>query len=192
MIRFAVLGHLAPTSGAFSLNDLPGGAGRMDVLCRCITASLFLSHGMRRDVDVFLVLLGPPDPPATVLFSGENVRYLNPDERSSASLIKKALSFPRGPVFRESTPGVFVRSGGLPELLAEHSFALLDESGDDIRKAGTLPATYLLSDHLNLNDSEQDLARDLPRLSVGPLPLHADQAITVLLNETDRRAAGWT
>ena len=192
MIRFAVLGHLAPTFGAFSLNDLPGGAGRMDVLCRCVTASLFLSHGMRRNVEVYLVLLGPPDPPATVLFSGEKVRYLNPDERSSASLIKKALSIPRGPEFRESTPGVFVRTGGLCELLAEHQFALLDESGKDVRKESALPGSCLLSDHLNLTDSEQELARDLPRISVGPLPLHADQAITVLLNETDRRAAGWT
>jgi tRNA (pseudouridine54-N1)-methyltransferase len=192
MIRFAVLGHLAPTSGAFSLNDLPGGAGRLDVLCRCVTASLFLSHGMRRNVEVYLVLLGPPNPPATVLFSGEKVRYLNPDERSSASLIKKALALPRGHEFRESTPGIFVRTGGLAELLAEYPFTLLDESGDDVRQAATLPGTCLLSDHLNLTDSEQELVRDLPRLSVGPLPLHADQAITVLLNETDRRAAGWT
>lgn len=164
----------------------------MDVLCRCVTASLFLSHGMRRDVEVFLVLLGPPDPPATVLFSGKKVRYLNPDERSSASLIKKALSLPRGPEFRESTPGVFVRAGGLPELLAEYSFTLLDESGDDFRQKATLPGTCLLSDHLNLTEIEQELAGNLPLLSVGPLPLHADQAITVLLNEIDRRAAGWT
>ena len=192
MIRFAVLGHLAPTAGTFSLNDLPGGAGRMDVLCRCVTASLFLSHDMRRNVEVYLVLLGPPNPPATILFSGEQVRYLNPDERSSASLIKKALALPRGSLFRESTPGVFVRTGGLGELLAEHPFALLDESGEDIRQEATLPGTWLLSDHLNLTDSEQELVRDLPRISVGPLPLHADQAITVLLNETDRRAAGWT
>jgi tRNA (pseudouridine54-N1)-methyltransferase len=164
----------------------------MDVLCRCVTASLFLSHGMRRNVEVYLVLLGPPNPPATVLFSGEKVRYLNPDERSSASLIKKALALPRGHEFRESTPGIFVRAGGLAELLAEHRFTLLDESGDDVRQAPTLPGTCLLSDHLNLTDSEQELVRGLPRLSVGPLPLHADQAVTVLLNETDRRAAGWT
>lgn len=164
----------------------------MDVLCRCVTASLFLSHGMRRDVEVFLILLGPPNPPATVLFSGEKVRYLNPDERSSASLIKKALSLPRGPEFRESTPGVFVRSGGLEELLAEYRFFLLEESGEDLRKTGTLPGTCLLSDHLNLTESEQELVRDLPRISVGPLPLHADQAITVFLNETDRRTASWT
>jgi tRNA (pseudouridine54-N1)-methyltransferase len=192
MIRFAALGHLAPSSGDFSLNDLPGGAGRMDVLCRCVTASLFLSHGMRRDVEVFLILLGQPDPPATVFFSGKMVRSLNPDERSAASLIKKALSLPRGDVFRESTPGVFVRRGGLEDLLAEHPFALLDESGSDVRKTDVLPGNYLVSDHLNLTSGELELARELPRISVGPLSLHADHAITALLNESDRRAAGWT
>jgi tRNA (pseudouridine54-N1)-methyltransferase len=193
MIRFAVLGHLAPTSGDFSLNDLPGGAGRLDILCRCVTASLFLSHGMRRDVEIYLVLLGPPAPPATILFSGEKVRYLNPDERSAASLIKKALSLPRGPDFRESTPGVFVRRGGLGELQAQYAFSLLDESGADIRGAeGPLPDNYLLSDHLNLTAEEEEMVIDLPRFSVGPLSLHADHAITVLQNERDRRNCGWS
>jgi tRNA (pseudouridine54-N1)-methyltransferase len=192
MIRFAVLGHLAPTSGEFSLNDLPGGAGRMDVLCRCVSSSLFLSHGMRRDVEVYLILLGQPEPPATILFSGEKVRYLNPDERSAASLIKKALSVPRGPEFRESTRGVFVRRGGLWELLEEYPFALLDESGTDIRETGPLPDSYLVSDHLNLTAGEQELVSGLSRFSVGPHSLHADHAITILLNERDRRCAGWS
>jgi tRNA (pseudouridine54-N1)-methyltransferase len=192
MIRFAAIGHLAPTSGDFSLNDLPGGAGRLDVLCRCVTASLFLSHDMRRDVEVCLVLLGQPDPPATVLFSGEKVRYLNPDERSAASLIKKALAMKRGSGYRESTPGVFIRKSGLAELLAEHPFALLDESGIDVRKADPLPGNYIVSDHLNLTPGEREMVGDLPRLSVGPLSLHADSAITILLNESDRRVAKWT
>lgn len=112
MIRFAVIGHLAHTAGDFSLSDMPGGAGRLDILCRCVNTSLFLSHGMRRDVEVYLVLLGQPDPPKTILFSGERVRYLSPDERSAGSLIKKALALPAGDEFRESTPGVYIRKGG--------------------------------------------------------------------------------
>lgn len=192
MIRFAVLGHLAHSSGDFSLNDMPGGAGRMDVLCRCVNASLFLSHGMRRDVEVSLLLLGPPDPPKTVLFSGEKLRYLSPDERSAGSLLKKALALPAREVFSESTPGVYVRRGGLGELLAGNPFALLDESGTDVREAPTLPGNYLLSDHMNFTEEEIHLTRSLPAYSVGPRALHADHAITVLQNELDRRAEGWT
>ena len=188
MIRFAVIGHLAHTAGDFSLSDMPGGAGRIDILCRCVNTSLFLSHGMRRDVEIYLVLLGPPDPPRTILFSGERVRYLSPDERSAGSLIKKALALPSDDGFRESTPGVYVRRGGLPELLAEFPFAFLDESGMDVRTAPALPENYLLSDHMNMTEAEALQAGKLPAYSVGPRSLHADHTITVLLNELDRRA----
>jgi len=188
MIRFAIIGHLAHTAGDFSLSDMPGGAGRLDILCRCVTTSLFLSHGMRRDVEVYLILLGQPDPPKTILFSGERVKYLSPDERSAGSLIKKALLLPVGDEFRESMPGVYVRRGGLPRLLAGFPFSRLDESGTDMRTAAALPENYLLSDHLNLTEEEALQVGSLPIYSVGPRSLHADHTITILLNELDRRA----
>ncbi|PKL61378.1 MAG: tRNA (pseudouridine(54)-N(1))-methyltransferase TrmY [Methanomicrobiales archaeon HGW-Methanomicrobiales-2] len=187
MKRFAIVGHLAVTSGTFSLNDLAGSAGRMDVLCRCINSSFFLSHDLRRDVECYLILCGEPGPEKTVLFRGSEVRYLSPDERSSAALIKKALSIPCGDEFRESTPGVYIRRGGLARLLAEIPFAVLDEAGDDIRAASALPEACLLSDHHNFTAGEQDLIEGYSRYSVGPRSLHADHTITVLLNEMDRR-----
>ena len=192
MKRICVLGHHAPSSGDFSLNDLAGGAGRIDILCRCLSAALFLSHGIRRDVEVDLVLLGPPRPPVTLRFSGEELRSLTPDERSAAALMKKALALPRGDLYRESGPGVAVRRGGLAELLAEHAFAVLHEEGADIRKAAVLPENVVLSDHLNFTEEEEELLAGCPAYSVGPLSLHANAAITLLLNEHDRRNAGWT
>lgn len=191
MIRVAVVGHVARTAGDFNLSDMPGGAGRMDVLCRCVNASFFLSHEFRRDVECYLVLLGEPEPPKTVRFSGERVRYMSPDERSAGSLIKKALAIPAGTEYRESTPGVSVRRGGLGELLADYNFAVLDEGGDDVRGIGSLPDAYILSDHLDFSAEEQTLLEGKPRISVGPRALHADHAITVLWNEIDRRNAGW-
>lgn len=189
MRRFAVVGHLAVTSGAFSLNDLPGSGGRMDVLCRCVNSAFFLSHDLRRDVECYLVLLGEPGPEKTVLFRGAEVRYLSPDERSSAALIKKALSIPCGDEFRESTPGVYVRRGGLSRLFGEIPFVVLDEAGEDIRTVPVLPEAYILSDHHNLTAEEECLVEGYPRYSVGPRSLHADHTITVLLNEMDRREA---
>lgn len=191
MKRFAVVGHRAATSGTFSLNDLAGSAGRMDVLCRCVNSALFLSHDLRRDVECYLILCGEPGPEKTVLFSGNEIRYLSPDERSSAALIKKALALPCGDTFRESTPGVSVRRGGLARLLREVPFAVLDEAGEDIRAAPALPETYLLSDHQNFTPEEEALIAGCPRYSVGPRSLHADHTITVLLNEMDRRESGW-
>ncbi|MDK2974785.1 MAG: tRNA (pseudouridine54-N1)-methyltransferase [Methanofollis sp.] len=190
MKRFVVVGHLASTDPDFSLNDLPG-AGRMDELCRCVAASLCLSHGMRRDAGCLLILLGGPKAPKTIRFSGESIRNLSPDERNIAGLIKKALALPCGTVFRESSPGVEVRRGGLAEVLAACGCAVLDEGGNDIRRAGTLPETFLLSDHRHFSEEEQELMQGLPAYSLGPCVLHADMAITVLHNELDRRERGW-
>ncbi len=191
MRRFAVIGHTARTDGAFTLEDMPGGAGRMDILCRCVQSALFLSHALRRDTEIYLVLLGPPSPPRTICFSGERVRYLNPDERSAGSLIRRALSLPPARAFLESTPGVFVRASGVEALLAEYPFAIADEGGEDIRRAETLPEAYILSDHLDFTPEERRLMQGLPRYSAGPLSLHADHAITLIQNELDRRQAGW-
>jgi len=190
MTSFAIVGHLARTDGDFSLNDLPG-AGRMDVLCRCVNASLFLSHNLRRDADCYLVLLGGPKAPKTVLFRGSELRSLSPDERSAGALVKKALSIPCGSEFREAAPGVFVRNGGLERLFTEHAFAVLDEKGTDIRTVPAVPEAFLLSDHQNFSDAEVALVKDAPRYSVGPVCLHADHTITVISNEIDRRKNGW-
>lgn len=191
MTVFAIVGHTAITGGNFNLNDLPGGAGRMDILCRCVSAALFLSHNIRRENSCYLVLCGPPCPPRTILFSGDRVRSLNPDERSACAMIRKALDLTCGREFRESSPGISVRRTGLAELLDEHPFAVLDEGGTDIRGTPLLPDALLLSDHLNLTPEEVELTRACPRYSVGPLSLHADHTIPVFLNERDRREHGW-
>ena len=192
MTVFAIVGHIARTDGGFSLNDLPGSGGRMDVLCRCVNASFFLSHALRRDVECCLILCGEPAGPKTVKFSGDTVRSLSPDERSAGALIKKALDTVCGSEFREAAAGIWVRKGGLERLMNEHTFAVLDERGADIRRAGTLPEAFLLSDHLNFTKAEEILVKDCPRFSVGPDCLHADHAITVLQNELDRRKKPWT
>jgi tRNA (pseudouridine54-N1)-methyltransferase len=192
MRTFAVVGHLAPTGDGFTLDDLPGSAGRLDILCRCVNAALSLSHGMRRDAEIHLILLGPPSPPKDILVRGDSVRSLSPDERSTAALVRKALSLPVGEVYRESSPGILVRRAGVSGLVAGGGFSVLSESGEDVRGAGDLPAGFLLSDHLDFSAEEEALLAGLPRISVGPRVVHADHAITVLQNELDRRGAGWS
>ena len=71
MTVFAIVGHIARTDGGYSLNDLPGSGGRMDVICRCVNASFFLSHDLRRDVECYLVLCGAPAVVAAILGAAE-------------------------------------------------------------------------------------------------------------------------
>ncbi|WP_421908116.1 tRNA (pseudouridine(54)-N(1))-methyltransferase TrmY [Methanolacinia petrolearia] len=187
MKRFLIIGHKAVTEGGFSLNDMPGGAGRMDVLCRCVNSCFFLSHDLRRDVECYLLLLGEPNPPKTILIKGNEVRYLNPDERSAGSLIKKALQVVCGEEFIESTKDIYIRNGGLERLLNEIDFSVLDENGTDIRSVEEIPENYILSDHMNFSEEEESLIKDLPKISAGPKVLHADHTVIVILNEHDRR-----
>jgi len=56
MRQFVVIGRDVPVDpDAISLSDVPG-AGRLDVLCRCVSAGVFLSHGIRESVRVHLVI----------------------------------------------------------------------------------------------------------------------------------------
>lgn len=195
MRAFIVLGHRVPLTPDFSLNDLPGSAGRLDILCRCVTAAFCLSHGIRHDVIVYLILQNQ----IIIRFDGSTLRHLNPDERSTAALIQKALKAFTGSASQgqeiESTPGIFVFSGGLLDVLRRVTntgltIYWLHEHGDPIRHAQLNPdAAFVLSDHLEFLPEEATLLERFPRLSLGPLSLHADHCIVIVHNELDVRFA---
>jgi tRNA (pseudouridine54-N1)-methyltransferase len=192
MRTFVVLAHKAPLTPEFSLNDLPGGAGRLDLLCRCVTAGFCLSHGIRKDVRVFLVLRDQ----LVIRLHGERLRHLNPDERSTAALLQKALhaqSQCLGAQEVESTPGIFISRRGLAALLAQLETGgvarvQLHEAGSPLRAAPLPPhSVFFLSDHLEFEPTEEAVLAPSLRLNVGPKILHADHCITVVQNELDLR-----
>jgi tRNA (pseudouridine54-N1)-methyltransferase len=191
MRQFLIVGHDAPTTPEFSLDDLAGGAGRLDVLCRCVNSAFFLSHSIREDVRVHLVL----GDEFTVRFEGTDLRRLNPDERSTAALVRQALEHREdaiGHVPAESTPGVSIRRMGFEETL-DHvgdgtTVFELHEDGDPIADVEP-PADplFVLSDHHEFADRERSLlnAEADRRVRVGPKVLHADHTITVAHNCLD-------
>jgi tRNA (pseudouridine54-N1)-methyltransferase len=192
MRRFVITAHKAVTTPKFTLNDLPGGAGRMDIIARCINSSLFLSHDLRRDVDTYAVLLGEPNAPVTVRFNGEKVRYLSPDERSAAALIKKALEKGAPSMGEdESTPGVYISRRSFAEVVEGlDNIVYLHEEGEDIRNVGLQgDETFVLSDHQNLTPEEEAVLekRGAKRVSLGKRLYHADHCIVMVNHELDLR-----
>lgn len=191
MRQFLVVGHDAPTTPEFSLDDLAGGAGRLDVLCRCVTSAFFLSHSIREAVRVHLVL----GDAFTVRFDGATIRRLNPDERSTAALIRTALEHREdaiGHMPAESTPGVSIRRMGfaatLEDLAADATAVALHENGDPaVEVDPPEDPLFVLSDHRDFSDGESSLlsATADERLRLGPEVLHADHAITVAHNYLD-------
>ncbi len=190
MRRFVILGHKAAINPDFSLNDLPGGAGRMDVLCRAIGAAFFLSHDLRRDVEVTLLLQDTIE----IRLVGRRLRHLNPDERSTAALIKHALE-KVGDEEVESTPGVYVGKSDLTAILdriyqlGAHPI-VLHEDGTPI-STFTFPdePAFFLSDHLEFTPHDTEVLSDLPRLSLGHTPLHTSQCITIVHHYLDQQIA---
>jgi tRNA (pseudouridine54-N1)-methyltransferase len=194
MRSFIIIGHKATTAPNFSLEDIPGTSGRLDILCRAVTAAFVLSHGIRKDVCVYLVLLGG-EIPKTIQLKGETLRHLNPDERTTAALLKKALAVPATPQWAMSTSGIFVRTGGLAEVLADLKDAkmiYLREDGADIRSLddGGLDgsslsgeAAFILGDHTGMTPDEEVLIEQAGAkvVSLGPTSLHADHCV-VLIN----------
>lgn len=193
MRDIVIIGHKAKTSGDFSLNDLPGSAGRIDILCRCVSSALFLSFGMRRDVNIHLLLLGEPDPGKIIRFEGLNLKYLNPDERSSGSLIQKALQKEVTEKDTRSTPGVWIRRGDLKSLLSEfrgRPLLYLREDGRDIKEFAReiRDPVFVLGDHTGVTEEEEKQLFEAGAkvTSVGPISIHSDHCITLIHNEVDR------
>ena len=196
MRQFVISGHDAPTTGDFSLDDLPSAAGRLDVLCRCVNSALFLSHAVREETRVHLVLADS----FTVSFDGGSVRRLNPDERSTAARIRSALDEREeaiGHIPYEASPGVTIRRVGFEQTLrdvaSDATVVELHEEGTPVVDA-TPPENpaFVLSDHHDFTDAEAELLSEVSdeRLRLGPHALHADHAITVAHNYLD--TAGYT
>ncbi len=190
MRQFIIVGQDAPTTDEFSLDALTG-AGRMDLLARCVTASFLLSHGIREDVRTYLVL----DDEFTLRFEGSELRQLNPDERSTAALIRTALGEREeaiGHMEVETSPGVYLSRLGFETVLervAEEGIVcqLHEEGTPAIESEPPSNPVFVLSNHQDLQPAyAETLATFRERqLSLGPIPLHADHAIAVVHNWLD-------
>lgn len=210
MRRFVVVGRTASSSPRFSLVDLAGTSGRLDVLVRCVRAALLVSHGVRRDVIVYLVLLGGPaaageGPARVVRIDGRVSEWLRPEERRLALIVQRALEERERAVSpvrdHEDGPylvlrnGVAVADGGLEVALASIPRAsrriVLDEHGADVRSERLEgdDLTIVLGDHLGLDDAARAAIGQARSVSLGPTSVLAEDAIVLIHNELDRRAS---
>jgi tRNA (pseudouridine54-N1)-methyltransferase len=199
MRRFLLLSHRVPPTGNFTLNDLAGGGGRMDEIARAVSTAFTLSNDLRRDTEV-TVLFGAEPPPVArkIEMVGARLRYLNPDERSTAALLKNALvrsvNFPRE---FESSPGLRVVAADpeaeLRTFLAGPGAVWMTESGtplgEGLRSGGD--RRFVISDPYDPTDAERRLLEGsgVPRLSVGPRSLRTSQVVDLVHHALDLEEA---
>ena len=187
-----MIGHRVPTDGSFRLDDLAGSAGRLDCLCRAINSVFCLSHGIRRDCELYMVLQAPPDTPKTIRMVGSELKYLNPDERSTGALIRNALmrNIEDGGV---SSPGIYVLKKGLEDVLGEvakdgNLVVLREERGKlDCKSLPDNPVFFLSDDKDPTPEEEETLKKFSPRYAAfGTQSYHSHHCIAhihILMDE---------
>jgi tRNA (pseudouridine54-N1)-methyltransferase len=190
MRQFIVVARSGPTSGEFSLDDLPA-AGRVDLLARCVTASLLLSHGLREEVRTHLVVGNE----FTVRFEGRELRGLHPDERSTAALIRNALSEREeaiGQIPVEISAGVSLVRMGLDPTLAEveresQIYRLYPDGTPKSECSPPESPAFVLSNHREFDEADAETIAEYAEGSIclGPKAIHADHAIAVAHNWLD-------
>jgi tRNA (pseudouridine54-N1)-methyltransferase len=161
-------------------------AGRLDVVHECIVASLFLSHGLRRNVVFNAVLSGPPNPPLHLKIDGAALYDVRTDQETWKGILQRTLSgLPH--------PGITTQKVSFEALLREKAkdsrIFVLEETGKDVEavEIGENPL-FVLGDHIGLPKTVEGYAlRYGEKISLGRLPYLAASCITILNFTMDRR-----
>jgi tRNA (pseudouridine54-N1)-methyltransferase len=154
-------------------------AGRMDIVHECIVASLFLSHGLRRNVIFHAVLNGPPKPPLHLQIRGSELYDVRTDIDTWAGILKKTIN-------QKAHPGVEVIRAGYEALLKERAETnhvyVLEENGKNIIETEIKSnPIFVLGDHVGLPKKAEALAlRYGEKISLGKQPYLAASCITIL------------
>ena len=99
-ILYSRIGYTGPFRG--SLLD----AGRLDTVYQCILTSLFVSHGIRRDVEFHVFLSGKPNPPLHLTVDGRALHDVRIDENTWKDILNKVLSGGAHPGISISKEGI--------------------------------------------------------------------------------------
>jgi tRNA (pseudouridine54-N1)-methyltransferase len=181
--EFILFSRLGKTNTAFrNLHD----AGRLDIVHECIVASLFLSHGLRRNVVFHAILNGPPNPPLHIKIDGATLHDVRTDMDTWQNILKKVIA-------GKQHPGITTSKTSFEALLKAKaettSIYVLEEGGKDIANAD-LPenCVFVLGDHVGLpKKAEVFTLRYGEKISLGKQPYLAASCITVLNYILDRK-----
>ena len=183
MREYILFSRLGRTDARFdNLHD----AGRLDIVYECIIASLFLSHGLRRDVTFNAILNGPPSPPMHLQIKGAELYDVRTDVDTWQAILRKTLS---GKVH----PGITATKTSFEALLKQkvetsHIY-VLEESGRNVAETRLDEnSLFVLGDHVGLPKKAETFAmRYGEKISLGKQPYLAASCITVLNYLLDRQ-----
>jgi len=174
---------LGKTDSNFSnLHD----AGRLDIVHECIVSSLFLSHGLRRDVIFHVVLNGPPNPPLHVQIDGRALYDVRTDMDTWKLILKKIIQ-------GKSHPGITKNKTSFESLIKTKAqtsqIYVLEEGGKEISQTQLSDnSLFILGDHVGLPKKVEMFAlRFGEKISLGKQPYLASSCITIINYTLDKQ-----
>jgi len=183
MREFVLFSRKGRTDSRFtSLRD----AGRLDVVYECIVASLFLSHGLRRNVIFNASLNGPPSPPLHMEVDGSTLSDVRTDQETWKEILKTVLS-------GRHHQGIGINKDSFEKILKEKSenarVYVLEEDGKDIEATDIADdSIFVLGDHIGLPKTVENYTlRYGEKISLGKQPYLAASCITILNFTMDKR-----
>jgi tRNA (pseudouridine54-N1)-methyltransferase len=185
--EFVLFSRIGQTDSSFgSLHD----AGRLDIMHECVVSSLFLSHGLRRDVVFHAILNGPPNPPVHIKIDGRALYDVRTDMETWQGIIKKTLA-------GKAHPGVSKDKTSFEALLKSKAelgdcgIYVLEEGGKDLQDVEFGEnSLFVLGDHVGMpKRAEAFVLRFGEKISLGKTPYLAASCITVINYMLDKKGS---
>ena len=182
--EFILFSRIGQTDSNFhGLHD----AGRLDIVHECIVGSLFLSHGLRRDVTFHAILNGPPTPPVHIQIDGETLYDVRTDMETWQVILKKTLQ-------GKPHPGITKDKTSFEALVKAKAqtrkIYVLEEDGKDINEVEPEEnSLFILGDHVGLPKKAEVFAQRFgEKISLGKQPYLAASCITIINYTLDQQA----
>jgi tRNA (pseudouridine54-N1)-methyltransferase len=182
--EFILFSRIGQTDSNFhNLHD----AGRLDIVHECIVSSLFLSHGLRRDVTFHAILNGPPTPPVHIQIDGETLYDVRTDMDTWQVILKKTLQGKPHPGITKDKTSFEAR---VKARALTHKIYVLEEDGEDIMKVDLEEnSLFILGDHVGLPKKAEFFAQRFgEKISLGKQPYLAASCITIINYTLDQQA----
>jgi len=169
------------TTDNFDLDKLYE-SGRIDIVCRCVLTSLWISEAMRKDTQIIVVLNSGRKPPVSIKFDGNKMVGVEPSERSIALTIKKALDTVKDKEWTNVQTGVSVSRKSFQEIIKDSkNIFLLDAKGKHISDFKPENPTFVIGDNMGIPKNEKTFVlRKGTKISLGNKVYLASSVVAVV------------
>lgn len=165
-------------------------AGRIDILLHSIVSALFASNDFRDDVEIHLILMGPPNAPRHIKIEYKEGNTIS--KKDLKKLIEMCLRKCVPGKTREVHPGVYVDDMNMEKLVESfegRDMFMLYPGGEHIKEIQNEKledGVFILGDHDGFDKkTKKFLKKNVNRLSLGNTVYFTSQAITIINYELD-------